>query len=254
MWIRYALWALLTFEIASANDSAEQGIGARADHDYCQPSQRCSEGQGDCDTDNDCASGLLCGQDNCRDLHPNAHHTHDCCVRKIDLCRDLSGYANSWDGKLDFWAGQYGTYSVSNKMITGFYSTHNNRREDRRWKFYTGSASDATCRVSGTKNWANNWDGHLFFQCPTPEVLYGVYSEHDNGTEDRRWKFKCCNVGSFATLRYGGWTSYMNNWDADLDYRCSKPNEVIVGVKSDHDNHREDRRWKFRCAELLKRY
>jgi len=252
MWIRYALWALLTFEIASA----KEGIGARADHDYCQRSNRCSEGQGDCDIDDDCASGLVCGTNNCRDLHPNAHYAHDCCVRKINLNQKLSGYANAWDGKLDFWAGQYGTYSVSNKMITGFYSRHDNHREDRRWRFYTGtgSASEVRCDVSGTKNWANNWDGPLVFQCPTNEALYGVYSEHDNGKEDRRWKFKCCDVGSFATMRYGPWTSYRNNWDAILDYQCSKSNEVIVGVKSDHDNHREDRRWKFRCAELVKRY
>jgi len=194
MWIRYALWALLTNEIASATE------------------------------------------------------------RKINLKQHLSGYENSWDGKLDFWAGRYGTYSVSNKMITGFYSHHDNNREDRRWRFYTGSASEVKCKVSGTKNWANDWDGRLKFECRKNEALYGVYSEHDNGTEDRRWKFKCCNVGSFATMRYGGWTSYRNNWDSQLNYRCSKSNEVIVGVQSYHDNHREDRRWKFRCAELLKRY
>jgi hypothetical protein len=223
------------------------GIGASDDGSYCKPSRRCSEGQGDCDSDDDCASGLACGKDNCRDFHPNAATSMDCCIRKINLNRHLSGYANSWDGKMTFYAG-------SNRMITGFYSHHDNHREDRLWRMYTGTASGVKCNIQGWRGWANNWDGVLSFSCPDNQALYGVYSVHDNHREDRRFNFKCCSVGSFADMRYGGWTDYRNYWDSTLNYQCSKSNEVIVGVYSYHDNHREDRRWKFRCAELLKKY
>ncbi|KAK3790556.1 hypothetical protein RRG08_060603 [Elysia crispata] len=41
----------------------------------------------------------------------------------------LTGYINAWDSTLD--------YTVpSGKVLTGAYSVHSNRREDRRWKFH----------------------------------------------------------------------------------------------------------------------
>jgi len=159
----------------------------------------------------------------------------------------LSGYANSYDGDMTYYAG-------SKRMIVGFYSKHDNHKEDRIWRFYTGTASEVSCSEKGWTVWVNRYDYHLDFSCANNQALYGVHSKHDNHKEDRMWKFKCCDVGSFASMRYGDWTSYRNNWDDNLDYECEKLNEVIVGIKSDHDNHREDRRWYFRCAELLKKY
>jgi len=220
------------------------GIGASGDKGYCKPSRQCSEGQGDCDSDNDCASGLACGKDNCQNYHVNADPTTDCCVRKIYLSRTLSDYKNSWNGRL--------SYTVpTNRMITGFYSNHNNDREDRRWRFYSGSASGVSCHAGGWSTWANQWEGSLSFTCKNNQALNGVYSYHNNGKGDRLWKFKCCSVSN-AYLRNGGWTNYVNGWDSLLNFQCSKYG-VIVGVSSYHDHRREDRRWKFRCAELLKK-
>merc|ERR1719268_501570 len=49
----------------------------------------------------------------------------------IDLMRH--NFANDWDEPLSFQAG-------TNRMITGFYSSHDNGKEDRRYAFYTMSA------------------------------------------------------------------------------------------------------------------
>merc|ERR1712002_521775 len=45
----------------------------------CTSSRKCNVGQGDCDRDSDCQSGLVCGKDNCRDFHRNAKRWADCC-------------------------------------------------------------------------------------------------------------------------------------------------------------------------------
>lgn len=56
------------------------GIGGANDWAYCREADEiCSEGQGDCDSDSECAFGLTCGYDNCREFHPNAELHADCC-------------------------------------------------------------------------------------------------------------------------------------------------------------------------------
>jgi len=49
--------------------SDKQLMGSRADWDFCSSSRRCSENQGDCDSDSDCKAGLKCGVNNCREIH-----------------------------------------------------------------------------------------------------------------------------------------------------------------------------------------
>merc|ERR1719347_2195256 len=60
------------------------GIGSSDDWAYCTSSDRCGEGEGDCDTDRDCRAGLICGDNNCRDIHGyQATKEADCCVRPV---------------------------------------------------------------------------------------------------------------------------------------------------------------------------
>ena len=47
-----------------------------------------------------------------------------------------------------------------------------------------------------SNDWANNWDGVLNWSCPTGQALVGMYSEHSNRKEDRRFKFKCGSMVS----------------------------------------------------------
>jgi len=57
--------------------------GTGDDFDFCSPSNLCSEGQGDCDYDSDCDGNLVCGDNNCKDIHQNVTTpTSDCCYSK----------------------------------------------------------------------------------------------------------------------------------------------------------------------------
>eukprot|EP00092_Neocalanus_flemingeri_P005011 GFUD01005388.1.p1 GENE.GFUD01005388.1~~GFUD01005388.1.p1 ORF type:complete len:490 (-),score=75.79 GFUD01005388.1:64-1533(-) len=56
------------------------GVGSSSDWSYCSTSNVCSLGQGDCDSDSQCSGSLVCGNNNCRDFHPNAQSNADCCI------------------------------------------------------------------------------------------------------------------------------------------------------------------------------
>ena len=40
---------------------------------------------GDCDSDSDCQASLVCGKDNCADLHEGAHEKADCCIEPFNI-------------------------------------------------------------------------------------------------------------------------------------------------------------------------
>jgi hypothetical protein len=42
--------------------------------------------------------------------------------------------------------------------------------------------------------YVNNFDAAFTFSCPSKYYLAGVHSYHDNGTEDRRFRFYCCRL------------------------------------------------------------
>jgi len=42
---------------------------------------------------------------------------------------------------------------------------------------------------------------------------------------------------------------YINGWDGKMDYTVPK-GQVISTLKSEHDNHREDRRWQLQICRL----
>merc|ERR1712033_19026 len=99
-------------------------------------------------------------------------------------------WQNSWDRPHNFQCsgGQY---------INRIRSYHHNHYEDRRWLAYctrvSGIKADRSCAWTG---WGNSWDGILSYTCPAGKVITGMYSQHDNGREDRLFKFKCCSVYS----------------------------------------------------------
>ena len=67
----------------------------------------------------------------------------------------------------------------------------------------------ATCGMS--QEWANDYDGYLYFECPEGQAINHMMSIHDNGPEDRIWAFEC------AALEHGyeacAWSGYVNNYD-----------------------------------------
>ena len=138
-------------------------------------------------------------------------------------------------------------------MKTGFDSYHDNHREDRKWRFYHASTK-LRCKLTEW-SWTtqkNSWDCKLSFSCPDRSVLNGVLSVHDNHTEDRRWQFRCCTLPDTVIVKRRGYTKYINGFDGRIAWFCPRSNEAVVALTSYHDNHFEDRRWKFECGAILK--
>jgi len=155
----------------------------------------------------------------------------------------LSGYANNWDGQLNFECplGEY---------VTRLYSYHNNWKEDRLWKYgctYTPGIQFKPCYWSRD---LNSWDHEINYSaCEHNGVgfISGFKSHHSNWHEDRIWKVKCCPLQDRCVDKCE-WTGYINGWDDRMDH--STPNGYgIMGVQSDHHNFYEDRRWKIQMCK-----
>merc|ERR1712123_562514 len=63
--------------------AAGYGNGSSSDWNFCSVSAPCSLGQGDCDSDAECANSLICGPDNCQDFDINADSAADCCIASV---------------------------------------------------------------------------------------------------------------------------------------------------------------------------
>ncbi len=83
-----------------------------------------------------------------------------------------------------------------------------------------------------------------------PLALSGVrsiYSIGPTGRQCRRFQFLCQSITSYAFSKCF-WTGHENQWDQPLLFQCPT-DYVMSGVKSIHNNHREDRLWKFKCCK-----
>ncbi|KAJ8269310.1 hypothetical protein COCON_G00119170 [Conger conger] len=96
-----------------------------------------------------------------------------------------TGYVNGFDHPFHF-------SCPDNHIISGMSSYHQNRQEDRRWKFYC-------CRVNNYYNhycywtpYVNTFDERFTWYVPHHNNLVGVGSYHNNRAEDRRWRFRYC--------------------------------------------------------------
>jgi len=153
-----------------------------------------------------------------------------------------SAWFNAWDGVLNFVcpvrSGKHGS-------VSRIQSVHDNRREDRVWNFECRyeNPSTGSCYWSG---FVNSYDNRMDYSCPNNGYIAGAWSQHDNGREDRIWRFLCC------PLTYGRtncrWSCYLNEWDGYMNHYVES-GKIIHRVFSHHDNGREDRRWKvYECT------
>ncbi|KAL2094675.1 hypothetical protein ACEWY4_009394 [Coilia grayii] len=97
-----------------------------------------------------------------------------------------TNWVNDFDEVLNF-------QCPSNHVITGMYSFHDNRHEDRRWKFTCCTASNfctGNCQWSG---YVNDFDKVISWGVPSGHYLAGAYSYHENKHEDRRWNYLTCS-------------------------------------------------------------
>ncbi len=58
---------------------------AGLDNHCCTPEKPCGKNDGDCDIDEDCEHGLMCGEDNC--IYKNAYFNagDDCCIDSMEF-------------------------------------------------------------------------------------------------------------------------------------------------------------------------
>ena len=95
--------------------------------------------------------------------------------------------------------------------------------------------------------WQNTYNNELIFQCSKKvQGIVGVVSVHSNKMEDRQWNWKCQEVAK-KPLTICSWTSWVNDFDVPFLFQCPA-NKILTGVRSIHDNSKQDRRWKFRCC------
>ena len=133
-----------------------------------------------------------------------------------------------------------GALNVQCNSRSAFYrvrSYHKNCREDRIWQWYCRTIAKNSFSYCIWYWYQNDWDQPLMFRCPANYVMTGVYSYHDNGKEDRRWRFKCCYASKHYT-RNCRISSYVNSWDGDMDY-STYSGYAFVGAFSYHDNGKE---------------
>ncbi|XP_064622849.1 millepora cytotoxin-1-like [Lineus longissimus] len=91
------------------------------------------------------------------------------------------------------------------------------------------------------------FDAHWKRECPRNHQITRVRSRHSNHHEDRAFIFTC--RPSHAALKDHHWTHDWTTYDANVNFEC-RPNAVITGLESIHDNNTEDRIFKFRCSVL----
>jgi hypothetical protein len=147
------------------------------------------------------------------------------------------GYINNWDGGMH-WATGGSTY------VSGLMSHHNNGREDRRFRpLVTTIGSSQYARA--WSGYVNNMDGQFDYSCPHNKAIVGMISYHNNGNEDRRWRFMCAHFHGVG-FRAGGWPGWQTRWDAHFNINCNQ--QPAIGFSSYHNNGREDRIWRIRCG------
>merc|ERR1711907_303968 len=95
--------------------------------------------------------------------------------------------------------------------------------------------------------WINGWDGNMGWHVSGSSFISGLHSTHSNRKEDRLFKPLLTTIGT--SQRSHHWSGYVNNMDHYFEYSCPG-NMAIIGFKSYHSNHYEDRRWRILCSSF----
>jgi len=163
---------------------------------------------------------------------------------KAALARRIHASHHRWLGNINGWDGHMNWHTNGHTYVSGLQSWHNNHREDRIFRpLVTNIGSTQHGRhITG---FVNNMDGTFAYTCPTNKAIVGFYSYHNNGNEDRRWRFYCAHFHGVG-FRAGGWPGWQTRWDAHFAIGCG--HNPAIGFSSYHNNHKEDRIWRIRCG------
>jgi len=163
---------------------------------------------------------------------------------KAALARRIHASHHRWLGNINGWDGHMNWHTNGHTYVSGLQSWHNNGYEDRIFRpLVTNIGSTQHGRhITG---FVNNMDGTFTYTCPTNKAIVGFYSYHNNGNEDRRWRFYCAHFHGVG-FRAGGWPGWQTRMDAHFAIGCG--HNPAIGFSSYHNNHKEDRVWRIRCG------
>ena len=141
-------------------------------------------------------------------------------------------------------------------------SIHDNGKEDRKYTLGCEEihpilnlvGKDASSYPTQTSE--SNWDAPINFvfanQAGYSGFMVGMKSYHSNSKEDRRFTFFYTKIDTTNwELNNCAWNK-MNNWDQKMDYKLTG-DQVFGGIKSTHDNGREDREWHAYICDLVRK-
>jgi len=172
--------------------------------------------------------------------------------------RDLDGEGNTtkmtrvnhgYQCTTNGWDGFQWCLCRPGQKVGGIKSWHDNGKEDRRWELRCENIPGFSPTSHHTTS-ENHWDGTVHWDgFKDNSFLVGMTSHHHNKHEDRKFKF----MTSRSDLWYlsgpcRGWY-FVNHYDGELHIN-TEHDEVIVGLHSWHDNHKEDRRWQAVICKL----
>uniref|UniRef100_A0A6I8T2I0 Hemagglutinin/amebocyte aggregation factor n=1 Tax=Xenopus tropicalis TaxID=8364 RepID=A0A6I8T2I0_XENTR len=103
----------------------------------------------------------------------------------LPLSCNWTNYVNDFDQELNFTC-------PTGSVLSGMESYHDNKKEDRRWKFRCCQGEVAVAQNCTWSDYVNDFDGCLTWEAPPNHHLVGAFSYNDNKREDRRWKYYSC--------------------------------------------------------------
>ena len=121
--------------------------------------------------------------------------------------------------------------------------------EDRWWKFTCGKLPAPTFGLSdcGWSGYANNYDQNLKFECPNDGVITGLvfccFLE---------FCFSECSRNSTEIAKCHFYFQCSMLWFDPFSIFFSPISLSFSGIWSRHDNHREDRIFRFNCCQLYR--
>ena len=96
----------------------------------------------------------------------------------------------------------------------------------------------------------NEYDQPQYCRCQQGKRISKFRSEHNNKKEDRKWDLGCddfqdSDVSIIAKNLPIQETYWTNEYDGNSDWSGISTHSFLVGMKSEHDNKKEDRRYDY---------
>lgn len=92
----------------------------------------------------------------------------------------------------------------------------------------------------------NDYDEPQYCLCLPGQKISTIKSVHDNGKEDRKWTLACSDITpEFILNQTRNWysSSEQNEFDGYQEWKGMSSNSFMVGMMSNHDNWKEDRKY-----------